>query len=128
MLSDLLASIRRYLIRLQTPRRHTPSTVRMAYAVAVTIDVAQVLLGAFGIAGLDEALDIVAMYAISRLVGFHPLLLPTFLLEFVPFTDLLPTWTGCVALVIRARRRQGLVTDDPADSTPAIDVKAKRVE
>jgi hypothetical protein len=128
MLSNLFASIRRSLIRLQTPRCLTPSTLRMAYAVAVTIDVAQFLLGPFGFAGLDEGLDIVAMYAISRLVGFHPLLLPTFLLEFVPFTDMLPTWTGCVALVIRARRRQGLVTDDPADSTPAIDVKAKRVE
>jgi hypothetical protein len=37
---------------------------------------------------------------ISRLIGFHPLLLPTFVLEFVPLTDMLPTWTGCVALVM----------------------------
>src|SRR6267142_267494 len=52
-------------------------------------------------------------------------LLPTLVLEFVPFTDMLPTWTGCVALVVRARRRQGLVSDDAA---PAIDVKAEKVE
>lgn len=127
MWSDLLASIRRYFVRLQTPRRLTPSTVRMAYAVAVVTDVAQFLLGPFGWAGFDEALDVAAMYAISRLLGFHPLLLPTFLLEFVPFTDMLPTWTGCVALVVRVRRQQGLVSDEP-DSTPVIDVKAKRVE
>jgi hypothetical protein len=41
---------------------------------------------------------------------------------------MLPTWTGCVALVIRIRRRQGMVSDEPPDSTPIIDVKAKRVE
>jgi len=100
----------------------------MAYAVAVTIDAAQFLLGPFGWAGFDEGLDVIAMVAISRLLGFHPLLLPTFILEFVPFTDLLPTWTGCVALVVRARRQQGLVSADAADSTPVIDVTARRVE
>jgi hypothetical protein len=100
----------------------------MAYVVAVAVDVMQLLLGPFGWAGVDEVLDVGAMYATSRLLGFHPLLLPTFLLEFVPFTDMLPTWTGCVALVIRGRRRQGMVSDEPEDSTPVIDVKAKRVE
>jgi hypothetical protein len=126
--SELFASLRRRFGRLLTPRRLTTSTVRMAYIVAVTIDVAQLLLGPFGWVGVDEGLDVAAMYVISRLLGFHPLLLPTFVLEFVPFTDLLPTWTGCVALVIRVRRQQGLVSDAPADSTPVIDVKAKRVE
>ena len=103
----------------------TRADVRLAYAVAIAIDVAQFVLGPFGWAGFDEILDAVAMVIISRLVGFHPLLLPTFLLEFVPFTDMLPTWTGCVALVVRARRQQGLVSDDAA---PAIDVKAEKVE
>jgi hypothetical protein len=100
----------------------------MAYAVAVAVDVAQLLLGPFGWFGIDEVLDAGAMYVISRLIGFHPLLLPTFILEFVPFTDMLPTWTGCVALVIRIRKRQGVVADEPPDSTPVIDVKADRVE
>ena len=99
--------------------------VRRSSAAAVTIDVAQFLLGPLGWAGFDEILDAIAMVLVSRLIGFHPLLLPTFVLEFVPFTDLLPTWTGCVALVARARRRQGLVSDDAA---PAIDVKAEKVE
>ena len=100
----------------------------MAYAVAVAVDVAQLLLGPFGWVGIDEVLDAGAMYVISRLVGFHPLLLPTFILEFVPFTDMLPTWTGCVALVIGIRKRQGVVSEEPPDSTPVIDVKANRVE
>ena len=117
-----------YFARLLTPRRLTPSSIRTAYVVAVTIDAAQLLLGPFGWVGVDEALDVAAMYVISRLLGFHPLLLPTFVLEFVPFTDLLPTWTACVALVIRFRRQQGLVSNEAPDSTPVIDVKAKRVE
>jgi len=128
MFFKLFAPIRRYFADLLTPRRLTPSTVRMAYAVAVAVDVAQFLLGPFGWVGVDEMLDAAAMYAISRLLGFHPLLLPTFVLEFVPFTDMLPTWTGCVALVIRFRRQQGLVSDEAPDSTPVIDVKAKHVE
>src|SRR5215470_9199325 len=128
MFFKLFAPIRRYFADLLTPRRLTPSTVRMAYAVAVAVDVAQFLLGPFGWVGVDEMLDAAAMYAISRLLGFNPLLLPTFVLKFVPFTDMLPTWTGCVALVIRFRRQQGLVSDEAPDSTPVIDVKAKHVE
>jgi hypothetical protein len=100
----------------------------MAYVVAVAVDAGQFLLGPLGWVGFDEVLDAAAMYMISRLVGFHPLLLPTFVLEFVPFTDMLPTWTGCVALVVRVRRQQGLISDDAPDSTAVIDVKAKRVE
>jgi hypothetical protein len=128
MFFELPASIRRYLAYYLTPRRLTPSSARVAYAVAVAVDVAQLLLGPFGWAGVDEVLDLGAMYAISRVLGFHPLLLPTFVLEFVPFTDMLPTWTGCVALVIRIRKRQGLMSAEPPDSAPVIDVKATRVE
>jgi len=125
MLSELFASLKQQVVRWTHRSLVTPADVRGAYAVAVTVDVAQLLMGPFGWAGLDEVLDAAAMVAISRLLGFHPLLLPTFVLEFVPFTDMLPTWTGCVALVVRARRRHGLVSDD---APPAIDVKARRVE
>jgi hypothetical protein len=128
MFSQLSATFKRYVVQLQTPRHLSSSAVRTAYAVAVTADVMQLLLGPLGWVGFDEAADVVAAFLISRLLGFHPLLLPTFVLEFVPFTDLLPTWTGCVALVVRSRRRQGLVVDDPPGSTPIIDVKAKRVD
>src|SRR5919197_3354868 len=124
MASELFASLKQRVSQWTHPRHVTRADVRLAYAVAVAIDVAQFLLGPFGWAGFDEILDAVAMIAVSRLIGFHPLLLPTFILEFVPFTDMLPTWTGCVALVIRARRTQGLVSDDAA---PAIDIKARRL-
>ena len=125
MLSELFASVQRWFLRMQAPPHMTRSDVRTAYAVAVAVDVVQFLLGPFGWAGIDEVLDAAAMVAMTRLLGFHPLFLPTFLLEFVPFTDMLPTWTGCVMLVVRARRGQGVIS---ADSEPAIDVKASRVE
>jgi hypothetical protein len=125
MLSELFASVQRRFVRMQAPPRVTRSSIRTAYAVAVAVDVAQFLLGPFGWVGVDEVLDAAAMVGMTRLLGFHPLFLPTFVLEFVPFTDMLPTWTGCVMLVVRARRRQGYVSED---SEPAIDVKASRIE
>jgi hypothetical protein len=124
MLSELFASVERRFARIQPPRL-TRSNIRMAYALGVTVDVAQFLLGPFGWVGVDEVLDAAAMIAMTRLLGFHPLFLPTFVLELVPFTDMLPTWTGCVMLVVRARRRQGYVSDEVA---PAIDVKVSRIE
>ena len=96
----------------------TRSRVRLAYAVAVTSDALQVLLGPLGWAFADELLDLAAMILISRAIGFHPLLLPTFALEFLPIADLLPTWTGCVALVVMLRKRQ----PPPPVQGPVIDV------
>jgi len=106
---------------MQAPPRLTPSNIRSAYAVAVAVDIAQFLLGPFGWVGVDEVLDAAAMLAMTRLLGFHPLLLPTFVLEFVPFTDMLPTWTGCVALVVALRKRQQPSIPAPPQGT-VIDV------
>src|SRR5215831_16398351 len=84
----------------------TPSRVRMAYVVAVTADALQLLLGPIGWAFADELLDVIAMILTWRLIGFHPLLLPSFVLELLPVADMLPTWTGCVAIVVALRKRQ----------------------
>jgi hypothetical protein len=97
----------------------TPSRVRLAYGIAVGTDVLQFALGPFGWSFADEVLDVAAMAMLWRLLGFHPLLLPTFVLEFLPFTDMLPTWTGCVALVVAMRRREQL---RPPPDGPVIDV------
>ncbi len=102
-----------------------PARIRLAYGVAVATDLVQLALGPFGWAFADELLDIVAMTLTWRLIGFHPLLLPTFVLEFVPVAGMLPTWTGCVALVVATRRRQPI---QQRDERPIIDVEAKRVE
>jgi len=96
--------------------------VRAAYGVAIATDLLQLLLGPFGWAFADELLDIVAMVAVSRLVGFHALLLPTFALEFLPLTDMLPTWTGSVALVVGIRRRKEVARPAPPAPGPVIDI------
>jgi len=92
--------------RLLRPPTLTPPRIRLAYAVAITTDALQFALGPFGWAGADEALDTVAMTLTWAAIGFHPLLLPTFALEAVPLADMLPTWTGCVALVVARRKQQ----------------------
>lgn len=93
----------------------TKTRIRTAYAVAIATDVLQFALGPLGWAGVDQALDVIAAAVEWRLLGFHPLLLPTFVVEFLPVTDLLPTWTGCVALVIATRRK----TQEPEPPPPA---------
>ncbi len=93
-----------------------------AYAIAVATDIAQFALGPLGWAFTDEILDVAAMAALWRVIGFHPLLLPTFILEFVPIADLLPTWTGCVSLVVMIRRRQQVRSGPPEPEGTVIDV------
>jgi len=107
---------------LGTPPPLTPTRVRSAYTIAVVTDAVQMILGPFGWAFADEILDIIATAAMWRLLGFHPLLLPTFAIEFLPVSDLLPLWTGCVALVIASRRRQPETVPRPPSNGPIIDV------
>src|SRR5215468_3004321 len=91
----------------------TPTRIRSAYAVAIVADGLQLLLGPLGWMFADEILDVIAMIAITWLIGFHPLLLPTFVLEILPVADLLPTWTGAVALVHALRRRSQAAVPPP---------------
>jgi hypothetical protein len=100
----------------------TRQRVWLAYAVAVTADVLQFAVGPLGWAFADEALDVAAMILEWRLIGFHPLLLPTFVLEFVPVADLIPAWTACVAVVIALRRKQQGSLQHPPAPGPIIDV------
>jgi hypothetical protein len=100
----------------------TRERVRLAYGIAVTTDVLQLLLGPFGWAFADELLDVTAMILTWRLIGFHPLLLPTFALEFLPVADMLPTWTGCVAIVVAIRKRQQARMPAPPGPGRVIDV------
>jgi hypothetical protein len=81
----------------------TRARIVSALAVAVIADGIQIPLQAVPVA--PEIIDVVAMVAASALLGFHWLLLPTFLVEFVPVVDMMPTWTGCVTAVIALRKR-----------------------
>jgi len=87
------------------PPELTRKRMGLAFATALVIDGLQFSLGPLGWVFMDEALDVVGMVIISWAIGFHPLLLPTFLVELIPGPDMLPTWTGCTAAVILLRHR-----------------------
>jgi len=87
------------------PARLTRGRMAFALAVAVIADGLQVALGPLGWFGLVQVIDVAAMILTTLAIGFHVLLLPTFLLEFFPLVDMVPTWTGCVVAVIALRRR-----------------------
>lgn len=105
----------------------TRTRIRSAYGVAILTDALQFALGPFGWAGSDEVLDVIATALETRLLGFHPLLLPTFLLELLPISDVLPTWTGCVALVVAMKKKQAPPPSRGDDRAVTIDVKPTRV-
>ena len=88
----------------------------LALVAAVAADGMQLLLGPLGWAGLDQAIDCVAMILVSRIIGFHILLLPTFVVELVPVLEDLPTWTACTAAVIALRKREQ--NNPPPPPTP----------
>jgi hypothetical protein len=98
----------------------TKSRVRQAYVVAVAADALQIALGPLGWVMVDQIIDMIAMCLTWRALGFHPLLLPTFVVEFIPFVDMLPTWTACVALVVALRKKQQPAP--PPREGPVIDV------
>lgn len=96
----------------------TRKRVIAAYTVAITTDVIQLALLPFQLLPVVQFADTAAMVLTVWILGFHILLLPTFMLEFVPLLDMLPTWTGCVWLVIRQRRNQPPAP--PASAKPPV--------
>jgi hypothetical protein len=83
----------------------TKKRIWFAFAVATFTDATQIALGPPGWMFVDELLDVIAMVLTSAALGFHLLLLPTFILEMLPVTDWLPTWIGCVGAVVILRKR-----------------------
>jgi hypothetical protein len=98
----------------------TRTRILLALAVAVMADGVQFLLAGFGWVGIDQAIDVVAMLLTMWILGFHILLLPTFVVELVPVADMLPTWTGCVIAVIALRKREQ--RPSPPPGKPIIDI------
>jgi hypothetical protein len=83
----------------------TRKRIWFAFTVAGLTDGLQLMMGFLGWLGLDEVLDLIAMILTCASLGFHMLLLPTFVIELFPVADMLPTWTGCTAAVVLLRRR-----------------------
>jgi hypothetical protein len=84
----------------------TRTRIVLALAVAVAADGLQFFSGPLGWAFLDQAIDFMAMLLTAWAIGFHLLLLPTFVAELIPVVDMLPTWTACVVAVIVLRKRE----------------------
>ena len=94
------------LSRMFRPPRLTRTRIILAMVVAVSADGLQFVLGPLGWAFIDQAIDLVALVLTAWALGFHVLLLPTFIAEFFPVVDMLPTWTACVIAVIALRKRE----------------------
>jgi hypothetical protein len=86
-------------------RPMTPGRMAFALMVAVVADGIQASLAVPGAFGPDQIIDVVAMILSARALGFHMLLLPTFILDFIPGVGLFPTWIACNAAVIAMRKR-----------------------
>jgi hypothetical protein len=92
----------------------TRRKVILAFAIAGVADLIQIPItaatttGLFSIPGelADFLVDCVVMIAASWLIGFHWVLLPSFVLEAIPGPDLLPTWTASVAYVVWRRKKE----------------------
>lgn len=78
----------------------------LALAIALGSDFLQIAVLPAEWLFLQQFVDVAAMVLTTLVLGFHWLLLPTFIVEFVPVIDMLPTWTGCVAAVIALRRHE----------------------
>jgi hypothetical protein len=95
----------------------------LALAVALAADALQVALLPVAWTFAQSAVDVIAMILTMALIGFHLLLLPTFVVEFIPVADMLPTWTGCVAAVIVMKKRAERAAASPKPpEKPVIDV------
>jgi len=107
------------LNRLFAPTQLSQARIVIAIAVAASADLLQVVLLPVAWTFTQQAIDVVAMGLTMGLLGFHLLLLPTFIVEFIPVVDMLPTWTGCVVAVIALRKRgEREVPSSAAPSSP----------
>src|SRR5262245_37437564 len=97
------------ITRLFPAPRLTAKRIVLAFAVAIAADAVQLAMVPLGPLAVvpHEAIDVVAMALTCWLIGFHVLLLPTFILEVVPVLGgVSPTWTACVVAVVALRKRE----------------------
>ena len=105
------------LLQLFPVRPMTRGRMAFALIVAVVADSVQASLTVPGAFGPDQIIDVVAMILSARALGFHMLLLPTFILDFIPLVGLLPTWIACNAAVIAMRKRAERTSVPPQVTT-----------
>ena len=78
----------------------TAGRIRAARAIAMLADLAQIVVfpgfSQGGLSPANDALDVGVAIALSWLLGWHWVFLPSFLSELIPIWDLVPTWTAAV--------------------------------
>ena len=89
--------------RLTAPKL-TRGRIMLALLIALAADALQIA-PPLAIPPAPEIIDVIAMGLTIWMLGFHVLLLPTFVIEFIPIAGMLPTWTACVGAVIALRKR-----------------------
>lgn len=95
----------------------TRRRIALAFAAAAAADIIQWMFAGTTLLPIwfDDIVDLVAMLALWRLVGFHFLLLPAFLAEVVPGVEMLPTWLAAVAYLVRLRSKEQHLDLGPRD-------------
>jgi hypothetical protein len=86
------------------PSELSRARIVVAVTAAAIADLLQIGLLPVAWTFAQQVIDVVAMLVTVGLLGFHLLLLPTFVVELFPLVDLAPTWTGCVIAVIALRK------------------------
>lgn len=77
---------------------------RAAWILALAVDALQIglFLPTLGLSSLaNNVIDLALMIVLWRLLGWHWAFLPTVVAEFIPFVELVPSWTLAVAIATR---------------------------
>lgn len=93
---------------------------RMALALVIALAADALQIPTQFTPPVQGIIDVVAMILTSLALGFHVLLLPTFVIELFPIVDMAPTWTGCVLAVIALRRNRS--EPAPVSTAPPVSV------
>jgi hypothetical protein len=72
-------------------------------------------------------LDVIVGVAMTRLLGFDWIFVPSLILELIPNVDILPTWLGSVAYVVWKRKKEEAEVAKPATVLPVTDVHTLEV-
>lgn len=96
--------------------KHTRLRVFTARAIAIAADGIQIgLMPFFGegvFSPVNDVLDIAVAFAMTWLLGWNWVFLPSMVAELIPFVDLAPTWTLAVLFATRNGATETL-PDDP---------------
>ena len=98
----------------------TPGRIRVARAIAMLADLAEIVVFPAFMEGFlspaNDVVDVAVAVALTRILGWHWVFLPSFLAEMIPVVGLVPTWTAAVFYVT-----SGLPTGDAVPTATRVD-------